>query len=515
MSEIVDPKALRPGELPRSLTQGHPLSLTRYPAPHRWATRGIFAESPWREIVDLATQPELWPGAGTVAAASNRLPAWTFARYRDDTRVVTRDAALSARESRARVLDVHGLMVEYIDEPAIDAEHLLQWWGDHSFVAYTTGFHEMPWDDRPVGPRWRVLVPFSEAVDLPTAQRLADWARHPRHDVGIVAPETAEVWRAEPVCAVGPGGYRWVGCSATSLDPMRAIHQLDSWLELDTQVRAEQDLEGTSIDIAVGRFLARREAPRLRPRFPIPDVPALASSLGSLWPGRVVALLGSGGSGRTSLALQFAVASATAGLPVLVVLTRMGGDEAVARLLAMESSNTAAGLLQGEGEGVTEAAQELQSRCPSLHLWAPGGADRTLDELWKKVRAVSDAHDGRPPLVIIDGVEGWAVDDPERGARTVVAGLRDVSHAGALGPAWPGAAVLLVGLLPHNRPSPDELDALWTGGALNLGPIEPDAGAVVALSVRGDQARAVLAKNRDGPTGSWPLRFEPQATRFR
>ncbi|MCB9674975.1 MAG: AAA family ATPase [Alphaproteobacteria bacterium] len=511
--DFVDPEALKPGQLPKHLLNGPEVSATIFPAPHRWATRGVFEARRWKRMLELHTQPELWPGGGSVQIASDRLPAWTFASFRDDTRVVTRDAALSARETKARVLAVHGLMVEYVDEPAVDGKHVGEWWGEHAFVAHTTGFHEMEWGERPPGPRWRVLLPFAAPVDMETAQRVAQWARHPRHDVGIVSPITEEVWRAEPVPAVGPGGYRWLAGTGKLLDAHQAVRELETWKALDTRVRAEQDLEGTALSIAVDRFVARHATPRLRPQFPLPEIPALREKLEALWPGRVLAIVGSGGSGRTALALQIAEASARAALPVLIVLTRMGGDEAVARLLSLETGIAARDLLRGEGAGIEAAARDLRTRCPSLHLWAPTASDRTLEALWKKVRATSDAHDGRPPLVVIDGVAGWAVDDPELGARTVIGGLRDASHAGTLAPDWPGAAVLLVGGLPHGRLDPDRLEARWRDGTLEPGAIEPDSGAVVALAIKGAEARAIVLKNRDGTTG--PLQMSFDATRMR
>ncbi|MEZ4317956.1 MAG: hypothetical protein R3F61_10650 [Myxococcota bacterium] len=509
----LDAVALKSGSVPEHLAHGPVLPTTLFPAPHRWATRGVHADRSWPTAMKLVSRPELWPGAGTTQAASDRLPAWTFARFRDDTRVVTRDLALSARETRARVLGVHGLFVEYVDEPAVDAQHLLEWWGRNAFVAHTTGFHELEWGDRPPGARWRVIVPFTEPVDVDTARRVAEWARHPRHDVGIVSPITDEVWRAEPVPAVGPGGYRWIAASAGALDPHEAVRELDGWRALDTRVRAEQDLEGTSLSGAVDRLLERRRTPHLRPRFPLPDIPALRDRLDALWPGRVLAVLGSGGSGRTSLAFQIAHASARSGLPVLIVLTRMGADEAVARFLSMDTGHSAPSVLQGDGE-IDAAARDLAVQCPSMHLWAPAAAERTLESLTRKVRAVSDAHEGRPPLVVIDGVEGWAVDDPEHGTRAVVAGLRDASHAQSLGPDWPGAAVVLVGSVQHGRLDPDTLHALWKDGALAVGPLEADAGAVLVLAVRGEDARGVVVKNRDGTTGTFLMSFDPVRTRF-
>jgi len=512
-AHAVDPFAWKAGEIPAAVADGPSTSLTWLPAPHRWATRGVFGRRSWKKLLQAAAQPELWPGAGNPDTASLRLPAWTFAQYRDDTRVVTRDVELSARETRARVEAVHGLMIEYLDEPAVDGEHLRRWWGDHAFVAYTSGHHEQPMGDRPPGPRWRVMVPLAKPVDLATAMVLGAWARHPRHDAGIIAPITEDAWRVVPSPAIGPGGYRWLARSGALLDPDEALAQLATWRVLDTRVRAEQALEGTSLATAADAFEARRARPERHPVFPIPVAP-LAELLPGLWPGRLVAVLGSGGSGKTTLALQIASAAAGRGQPVLLVLTRMGGDEAVARLLAQRTGIPPRRLLSGDG-AIDEALAELRQAAQTLHLWAPVADERSLDHLVAKVRATSDAHDGHPPLVVVDGIEGWGVDDPARGARQLVAGLRDAAHTGTLAPDWPGAGVLLVGALPGPSVAPTELEDQARSGSLDLGGIEHEAGAVVVLATEGEQARVVVAKNRDGPTGSASLQFLADRACFR
>lgn len=497
---------LKPGPVPKGLLVGPDLVVTRFPAPHRWATRGDHVRMPWADAAGLAGHPELWPGAGTAMAASYRLPAWTFARFRDDTRVVTRDQELSARETAARVLDVSGLVVDYIDEPAADGQTLLEWWGRHAFLAYTTGFNELALEERPPGPRWRVLLPFREPVDLEMARAVADWARHPRHDVGIVAPVTSEVWRAVPTPALGPGGYRWLAGRNDVLDAREAVRELHAWEALDVRVRAEQVLQGTSLAGAARRLLERRRRPRLRPRFPVP-VPELGGVLGDLWPGRVVALLGAGGTGRTTLALQFAERAMRARLPVMLVLTRMGDDEAVARLVGLRTGHPAAATLAGEdGEDAIEALAE--GHLP-MHIWTPAAHERTLDRLTAVLEAASDAHGGTPILVVVDGVEGWAVDDPERGARALLSGLRDASHAGTLRADWPGVAVLFVAGAPDLPRSPDALEEAFLEGTLRMGPFEADAAAVVVVGVEGGEADLVVAKNRDGHTGSVRVGFEP------
>ena len=280
------------------------------------------------------------------------------------------------------------------------------------------------------------------------------------------------------------------------------------------RARAERALDGTEFQTAAKRLLQRRNTPKLHPLFPVPALPQLEAVLGELWPGRVVALLGTGGSGRTSLALQFAHAAATKKLPVLLVLTRMGGDEAVARLLAPSIKLPASQLLGGADDLADPAIAALSEQCSSLHLWAPSANERTLDDLMEKVQALSETHGGVPPLVVVDGVEGWSVAAPVKGARSLTSSLRDASHAGTLTDDWPGAAVLFVGSLAGPPLTPSRLAEKWNNGGIDLGPLEPDAAAVVLVAVRGTKACAVVAKNRDGRTGLVPLAFDTETGVF-
>ena len=544
--ESVPAAGWRPGEQPLP-PEGPTLFLTRFPAPARWATRGQFGPVTWAQLLEHASQPELWPGGGSVDAASALLPAWSFARYREDTRVVLRDEALAHRETALRVEEVHGLVVEYEDEPALDATHLQRWWGAYTFVAHTTGFHEQPWGEKPPGPRWRLWVPFARAVALDVAARIGEWARHPRRAVGIVADRSLDAVRAAEVPAIGPGGYRWLAGIGAPVDPERALTELASWAEQDRQLRAADLLAGTAIAEVADRFTQRHHTAERHPFFPLPGGAGPLAQSGALtpttthpswgplgellvgmWPGRVVLVLGTSGSGRGAFALQLAAEVARARHPVLYVLTRMGTDEGVARLVAARSEHLGAvELLQGAGSAtnVDDGVRHLIDDAPGLHLWSPPAPERTRDELFRRIRAVSDAHQGRPPLVVVDAVEGWATEDPERGLRELGATLRDAAHGAVLGQDWPGAAVVMVSAAPpgaHLR-SADALQAAWDGGALGgLGPLEHDVHVVLVLatdapgpSVRDVRhSTIVVARNRDGRCGAVSMGFEPVSGRF-
>lgn len=182
-----------------------------------------------------------------------------------------------------------------------------------------------------------------------------------------------------------------------------------------------------------------------------------ASQVGQLVAGTLAVLVGATGRGKSAFALQIAHGAAMSGAPVLYVSVEMGADELVARLLALRASNggCAGGqdvawssiLLGGAPfDDLHFAGQVLVADCPALYLWAPGPEARNVRAVQEMARAVSMAHGGAAPFVVLDYVQRLAPPGSEERRLAVgdaSAGLRDLSRAGMpMGHAWPGAAVL-------------------------------------------------------------------------
>lgn len=519
---------------------GPGVGLSLFPAPARWSTHAAWNDLPFDDVVARLRDPELWPGEGAPSSAPSRLPAWSTARFRDDARLVMRDEALAHQLSGERVVSVSGLWVEYEDEPTVGVDHLHLWWPDVAFVAYTTAYHDAPLGERPPGPRWRLLVPFVHPVSADVARRVADWARHPRHAAGMIAASTADVHRAVEVPAMAPGGYRWTCQSGPALDPDAALTELEAWRRLDHARRAEEALRGTRLEDAALAFRRRLADPHRAALFPIPGcapprptprpappppttLPRLGALAEGLWPGRLGTLLGASGSGRTALALALAAAAAADGRPVLFVLLRMSADDLVARLLSGATGWRTSDLMRGahDATDVDAALRERVAALPGLHVWMPAAAERTRDHLERRARAMSDAHRGAAPLLVIDAVEGWGDGD------ALAAALRDVSHPGGLGEDWPGAAVWMVADLPASSHvsigGTASLVAAWKSGALaelQRGGVQGESSLVFVVAKDNGHdggvspAVVVVAKNREGATGVVRLRLDNRTGRF-
>lgn len=530
-----------------SASRERQLWFTTFPAPARWTTQGRFEPWTWVEVLHHVRTPELWPGSPTIAASEAQLPGWTFARYADDCRVASDDPTISARETAARVREVWGLCVEYIDDPAVDPSRIERWWGPWQYAAYTTAWHLRDMGEKPAGPRWRVMIPFTRAASLAEAIQVGEWARSPHRDAGIVDGLTARPWRYYAVPAVVPGGYRWEINEGRFLDPSMAIAELERWEAEDRTRDARRKLQHTTIgELARRGFLrptstwdAAHSAGTNHHQVPagalLPAVrptlgrtwPRLFALAGASWPGRIAVVVGPQGSGRTAFALQVAEGIAREGAPVLLAPTAMGSGEVAARMLALRAGEPIdySSLLAGAvpREDLAGAVEHLSASCPNLHVWIRPHAEHTPAALALAARAMAQGHDGRAPVLVVDDVPLPGRDPEWWGA------LLDMARPQGLGPEWPGAVMLVVCPLPPRASiafSDPEALLAWTEHAarrataleeldLELARLADQASLVLGLTVDScpdmpshDAIVAILA-NRHGRRGAVPFTFHP------
>lgn len=454
--------------------------------------------------------------------SEEQLPGWTLAEFRDDARIAGRDLQKSERESAERVEAVRGLVVEYVDEPACDADHLARWWDGYAFLAYTSAFHDHPWGERPAGPRWRLLAPFSRPATREEAALLGRWARHPRRRAGIVDAATEQPWRVVAVPAINPGRYHSVLRDGAPIDPDQALRQLSEWEVADRRDAAAATLAGTSVADAVGDLLTRAARPPAPVRWPWAP---LERRIGPLFPGRSVRVVAADPDLRGALLLAAAVSAAASGAQVLIATTHTARIELGARLLALEGQATAADLLAGTraAEAVAASGERAAGALPRLHLWAPGRGSRSIEQLEDEARALANLGDRQPPVLIFDPVEGW---DEGRaavaGRRAFAAAIEDLARPGGLEPDWPGAVVLAGSADPDPvLGSAAALQRAWDedpgalAARLATDGAELDFVADVVLAVAADPIGAprrvavAVVRNGDGPVGidtlSWDL----------
>lgn len=591
--------SVRPAPQPSTArgTPGERIALLE--CPHWGVSGGVIHRVSWGELVEQVRNPRPPPPGVPLSPAAmpdevkKRSALW-----------VPGDWPEAARSEGAKPHSVSLLCLDYDDGSTID--QIAEWWKAWTYVAHTTANHNRAKGSG--GERWHVIVPLSRPVSVDELRRLKTWTLHPRNTVGKPDKSaTARIggygapvrWGADYSCRVN---------EARLLDPDEALGWLTRWGdedELDTWKAEHPDqrataLEGLHVRDAVARWLDQlRRAGSAGPYIPLPggrvDPPAgpkldelptealLPPSEGclpdwnELWrligpwrPDRVVVLVGPTGRGKSAMAVQAAEAAARRwpslpdGWPVLYVSAEMGTDELVARMVALRSAlSVTAALSSGPALAWSDlltgavpvdrlelACKALVSDCPSLYLWAPEGARRNGEALLEVAQEVSEAHGGKPPVVVLDYLQRFAPsagDRDEAGARRIDVAelsqaLRDLSRPRGLSPHWPGASVLALsttarthypkvfdcaalliahegGMDPKGKPIPPEpLEGLGK----ESGELEADATVVMVMTTNpapnkaSDQARraprdasVVVAKNRSGSTGRVPMTFHP------
>jgi hypothetical protein len=165
--------------------------------------QGSSSEWAWEELAKAVTDPKDWPGE------KSAIPLWSLAEIEGDNRG-RRPAGLDdqgrERDRDPETYRVHGLVLDYDDDPAWSLEQVRKWWGDVQYVAHSSASHEVEKDQKPAHGRGRVIVALSRAVTVQEYARLAEWVLHSGRGV-VGAAELRATRRAYYVPTRAPGGY--------------------------------------------------------------------------------------------------------------------------------------------------------------------------------------------------------------------------------------------------------------------------------------------------------------------
>ena len=248
---------------------------------------------------------------------------------------------------------------------------------------------------------------------------------------------------------------------------------------------------------------------------------------GGLRPGSLIVLSGVTGSGRTNLALQMAVAGARYAKeydfgPVLFLSYEMGAQEVGVRIVLQTadikgSYTPPVGFAPADRPAVAAALDDLAS----LPLLINSVIESSVAELEASIAAMPR----RPSLVVVDHLALIASPGTSDAAVRLAAAARDLKLM-AMRLAVP---VLLIAQLNRRLSTERGIPTLSDLGVASL---EQDANVVLLIhrpstAVRaiidpasiGDDAvesdvEIIIAKSRQGPTGSLPLAFHVRQLRF-
>ena len=223
--------------------------------------------------------------------------------------------------------------------------------------------------------------------------------------------------------------------------------------------------------------------------------------------------------GKTALAVQFGFKIAKKGLPVAVFSLEMSKGQLVQRLLAVEakieSTRLRAGnIQQEEWEPLTEAISKLAE----LPIFIDDSSNPTVSEIKKKAQKLQAENDGKLGLILIDYLQlmDGGSDNRVQELSRITRGLKGMAKDLNVPVVVLSQLSRSVEQRTNKRPMLSDLR--------ESGSIEQDADLVMMIyrddyynpnTSDGGIAEIILAKHRNGPTGTVKLLFDSQFTQFK
>ena len=223
--------------------------------------------------------------------------------------------------------------------------------------------------------------------------------------------------------------------------------------------------------------------------------------------------------GKTALAVQFGFKIAKKGLPVAVFSLEMSKGQLVQRLLAgeakIESTRLRAGnIQQEEWEPLTEAISKLAE----LPIFIDDSSNPTVSEIKKKAQKLQAENDGKLGLILIDYLQlmDGGSDNRVQELSRITRGLKGMAKDLNVPVVVLSQLSRSVEQRTNKRPMLSDLR--------ESGSIEQDADLVMMIyrddyynpnTSDGGIAELILAKHRNGPTGTVKLLFDSQFTQFK
>lgn len=223
--------------------------------------------------------------------------------------------------------------------------------------------------------------------------------------------------------------------------------------------------------------------------------------------------------GKTALVTQFGFKVAKKGLPVAIFSLEMSKGQLVQRLLAgeakIESTRLRAGnIQQEEWEPLTSAISKLAE----LPIFIDDSANPTVSEMRKKAQKLQAENGGKLGLILIDYLQlmDGGSDNRVQELSRITRGLKRLAKDLNVPVIALSQLSRSVEQRTNKRPILSDLR--------ESGSIEMDADLVMMIyrddyynpnTSDGGVAEIILAKHRNGPTGTVKLLFDSQFTQFK
>jgi replicative DNA helicase len=223
--------------------------------------------------------------------------------------------------------------------------------------------------------------------------------------------------------------------------------------------------------------------------------------------------------GKSSLALNFGYKIAKKGLPVAVFSLEMSRGQLVQRLLSSESKIESTRIRSGniqqeEWEPLTDAISKLAE----LPIYIDDSSNPTVSEIRGKAKQLKADNDGNLGLILIDYLQlmDGGSDNRVQELSRITRGLKGMAKDLNVPVIALSQLSRSVESRTNKRPMLSDLR--------ESGSIEQDADLVMMIyrddyynpnTSDGGVAELILAKHRNGPTGTVKLLFDSQFTHFK
>lgn len=339
---------------------------------------------------------------------------------------------------------------------------------------------------------------------------------------------------AEEGCGPVDNPREWIGSAEQRVLAASAVTGSTGYVPIGERVNAVVRGMATEADTARRAHEAGRPTPCTGVRT---GYSRLDQMTGGLQPGDLVVLAARPSMGKTSLALNIASEAAKERIPVLIFSMEMSTDQIVRRQVCTEASIDAMDVREGR---LTTADHEDLVRVGGLVAQLPIAVDeraaqsitaiRSAARRWRRdprffPRAPADQDPSRPPLglVVVDYIQ---LGHGEDGTRTDTRNLEVGQISAGCKAMAKELGVPVLALSQLNRAVDSREDHRPRLSDLrDSGTIEQDADVIAFIhrSVVYEQdadgegrrdAELILAKQRNGPTGSLALTWQEEHTRF-
>lgn len=306
-------------------------------------------------------------------------------------------------------------------------------------------------------------------------------------------------------------GARLVREAAEGQKPMELIERVGSGLSAlachssRKTITPVADLSDNALATLVDRMEGRREASWFAK-----DYSRVNGMFQGFQAGRLYVLAARPAVGKTAFALNLALAVSAYHAPVAFFSLEMSSEEVWTRLAASHARVDTRAMVEARDYAALDRLNAAKEELDTRAIWIQDRASITPREIVADVDRVITRM-GKPAFVVVDYL--GLISSPADKGKTEADRIGDITRGLKLLAKDRNLPVLLLSQLnrevEHRQGGRPQLSDLRSSGST-----EQDADVVMFLHRNQDTTELIVAKHRNGPTGTIPFRFRPEWTLF-